>query len=341
MPTNRFARIGYAVALMLALIVPGIAGAVATNLTLSTPAGPAVRTQVIVIDDGGKEVAREDTDDRGAVAFNLPDGNYRVRTSDGRESETFRVRGPGPVAISLPLAAAGAAAATTGSVNPLGFMLDFEVGYDYWNGGASTRSYITGVGLDTAHDKIDLDDHGVALMARLHFPCETIGGSLFLQAGGVVTPGSKKRGALFGDPGVTGLALADVDYHGGAEIDAGVRFGIPFNKSEFGISPYAGYQRDFYDLSLTFDERAFGYELSERDRSHQVNNAIFGVNADFRPCRDGCGLFFFLGGGYKVPLGSRNLTVHGDTPGGFPGEAHFRLEDSFFVRSGVGWRFGP
>lgn len=341
MPTTRFEGFAHAVVVAIALTIPGTAGAVATNLTLSTPTGPAVRTQVIVIDAGGDEVAREDTDDRGAVAFDLPDGSYRIRTRDGRESESFRVRGPGPLAIALPLGTGAAAATTTSSANPLGVQFDFEVGYDYWNGGASTQSNITGVALDTAHEKVDLDDHGVALMGRLHVPCETLGASVFLQAGGVATPGNRQHGARFGDPGATGLAMADLEYRGGAEIDAGARFAIPIGESEIGISPYGGFALEFYRAWLRFDETGVGSGSSSRDDGMQVNNLVFGANADFRPCRDGCGLYFFLGGGYKVPVGSRTLTLRDDTPGGFQGQARFKIDDGFFLRTGAGYRFGP
>ena len=356
MSSHSFARLvasARTLACAAALFAPSIAGAVATNLTLTTPAGPAVGTQVIVIDTTtGKEVEKKETDRRGAVYFDLPEGSYRVRTSQG-ESSDFRVRGPGPVALTLPLAGAAAATtATTAGWTPWKIWADAEVGFNYLSGGDVDMSaeinspFITAQGLTPESASGDFTQYGAWLGGRIHLPFSTLlpdsdcGASLFVQAGGVLGPDKDVSGASFGQQGVTGLAESDARYEGGWEAGAGVRIPVRLGGSELGISPWGGYAWDSYQYFLRYDETAFNFPLQIENKSRTVGSAIAALNIDFVPCRDDCGLFFGLGGGYKFALDGEDTSIEANTPGGFPGAATFEVDDSWFLRASIGYRFG-
>lgn len=340
-----------------ALLAPSVAGAVATNLTLTTPAGPAVKTQVIVLDAStGKQVEEKDTDDRGAVYFDLPEGSYRVRTSSG-ESKPFTVRKPGPVALTLPLAggaaaATGGAAATSTGWKPWPVWVDAELGFNYLAGGdvdmtsEITSPFITAQGLTTESRSSDYTQYGAVLLGRIHLPLSTVlgdpdcGSSLFVQAGGVLGQDKNLSGARFGIPGTTGLAHSDARYEGGWEFGAGVRVPVQLNGSEIGFSPWGGYAWDDYQYFLRYDETAFNFPLQIENKTRSVGSAIAGLNIDFVPCRDECGLFLGLGGGYKFAVDGDKTSIEANTPGGFPGAATFEVDDAWFMRASIGYRFG-
>lgn len=324
------------VALVIAAL-PSIAGAVATNLTVSTSAGPAVREQVIVLDAAtDKEVARKESDDRGAVYFELPEGNYRVKTRGGGASETFRVSGPGPVTLSLQVgggAAGGAAAAGKG------FELDLEVGYRHIGGDIDTSAYIAIPGRSIAYESGGLDTDGAVLTGRLHFPCELIGSRPFFEVSGDLYPSADTSGARFGTQGQTGLNTAEVELQSSVGFGGGLRWGFPVGNSEIGVSPTIGFNFDVGRLRAVYDERAFGFPLVNDDMSFTTASAVFGGNLEFRPCRDGCGLYFFAGGNYRVPFWQDHVRLESDTPGGWYGPVEADLGGRWQAQVGMGYRF--
>jgi len=325
-----------------ALLWPLAAGAVATNLTLTTPAGPAVRQKVIVLDAGGKKVEEKETDDRGAVAFDLPEGSYTVESEDGGRSSSFSVRKPGPVVLTLPLAGGAAAAATTTAASSKdGPAFDIEAVYRYTAGDVDSAAFIDGLGLEPESRSRNLTANGGGVTGRVHLPpCELIGGgTLYLEMGGMWYADGDKKGAQFGQEGFTGLALADTELDWTYRVGTGVRWGLPVGKSEIGFSPFAGFEFDRYDLSLKLDESAFGFEPTSKSKDPLVTSVALGGQIDFRPCRDGCGFYLFAGGGYKFALWNDEQTIIDDTPGGFPAGAAYEIDNRWYINSGIGYRF--
>ncbi len=318
-------------------VMPSVAGAVATNLTLTTPAGPAVREQVIVLDAAtDKEVERKESDDRGAVYFELPEGRYRVKTRSGGVSETFRVAGPGPVTLSLEL---GGAAAGAASAAGKGFELDLEVGYRHIGGDIDTTAHIDLPGWSLARQSVGIDTDGAVLTGRLHFPCEFANARPFFEVGGDLYPSADGSGAMFGTRGRTGLNTAEVELEGSLGFGGGLRWGFPVGHSEIGVSPTIGFNFDVGRLSAVYDETAFGFPLVRENKSFTTASAVFGGNVEFRPCRDGCGFYVFAGGNYRVPFWQDHIRLEGQTPGGFDGPVEAEVEGRWQAQVGVGYRF--
>lgn len=329
------------VAFLSALLWPLAAGAVATHLTVTTPAGPAVRQKMIVIDAGGKKVEEKDTDDRGAVAFDLPAGTYTVESETGGRSSSFAVREPGPVALTLPLTGGAAAAATTGVAGKIGPRFDLEALYRYTGGDVESAALIDGLGLDAEMRERNLTANAGGVTGRIHLPpCDMLGGgTAYFEMGGVWYADGDQNGARFGQEGFTGLALADTELSWTYRVGTGVRWGLPVAKSEIGFSPFAGFEFDRYDLSLKLDESAFGFEPTWKQKEPLVTSVALGGQIDLRPCREGCGFYLFAGGGYKFAVWNEDQTIQDDTPGGFPAGAAFQVDDRWYLNSGIGYRF--
>ena len=329
-----FLRAARALAVLGAFAWPAIAFAVATNLTLSTPAGPVVKRQVIVLDASDHEVARKDTDDRGLVAFDLPAGSYHVRA--GSESSTvFRVTEPGPLGIALDLGVAAAAAASV----PWEF--DLEAGYRYDSGSFSTRSAIDGLALDPVSESIDLNTNGGLLTGRIHFPVEFCGARPFFEVGGDIYGSTSRNGARFGMPGIggTGLNTTQVELQSSVFFGGGVRWGLPVGPSEIGISPTLGFTFDNGRLRSIRDESAFGFPVETENKGFTATRLTLGGNLELRPCREGCGFYLFAGGQYGFAISGSDASIEGQMPGGLDSRNEIRVGDRWQAQVGAGYRF--
>lgn len=331
------------VAFASAVLWPLAAGAVATNLTLTTPAGPAVRQKVIVLDASGKKVAEKKTDDRGAIAFDLPAGSYSVQGEDGGRSSSFSVREPGPVVLTLPLAGGmGAAASTAGAEQHRGPRFDLEALYRYTAGDVKTTANIEGLGLDSSSRTRDLTANAGGATGRIHLPpCELIGGGTpYFEMGGVWYADAEKNGASFGLPGVTGEVLTDSELKWTYRVGTGARWAFPAGRTEIGLSPFAGFEFDRYRFSAKLDESAFGFGREAESVDKLVTNLALGGQVDLKPCEDS-GFYLFAGGGYKIALWNDKHTFNTETPGGFPASAGYDVKNRWYVHTGVGYSFWP
>lgn len=112
-------------ALALAL-APLAAGAITTNIQVKDPSGADYAEQLIVVDAKTERVVaqasvakpkEEDKDRRraGSWRFDLGEGTYYAKSPSGARSQTFEVRGPGPVDVNLELRGGGGSPGTPGT----------------------------------------------------------------------------------------------------------------------------------------------------------------------------------------------------------------------------------
>jgi hypothetical protein len=337
----------FAFVLVLAL-APLTAGAVATNLTLSTPTGPAVRQQVIVIDRStGKEVDRKESDDRGAVAFDLPSGgSYQVQTRSGYSSETFRV-GASPVNLALTLSAMSAGATTA---EALDFLFDLEVGYSYTGGSFDTSSFID-LGFLTppqnmpVSDSVSLSTNGAMVGGRVHFPVEVIHARPYFEVHGGIFPTVDRTGATFGWQGITGLNTTEVKLNSSVSFGGGLAWTIPAGPTAIGIRPSFGFAFDNGRVRSVLDESAFTnpltnmpYPITETNKSFTTTSAVFGGYLEFQPSAE-CGFYIFGGGHYRVPISGDDVDIRNLTPGGFDALNEVSVGNRWDAHAGVGYRF--
>jgi hypothetical protein len=338
----------FAVLLVLAF-TPFTAGAVATNLTLSMPAGPAVRQQVIVIDTStGKEVDRKESDDRGGVAFDLPSGgSYQVKTSSGYASDTFRVTGTSPVHLSLTLSLAMAGATTA---EALDFLFDLEAGYSYTSGSFDTESFID-LGFLTppqnmpVSDSVSLDTNGAVIGGRVHFPIEWIHARPYFEVQGGVFPTVDRTGASFGWQGITGLNTTEVKLSSSVSFGGGLAWSIPAGPTKIGIRPSFGFSFDNGRVRSVLDESAFTNPLTDMpfpiintNKSFTTTSAVFGGYLELQPSAD-CGFYIFGGGHYRVPISGDSIQIRSMTPGGFDALNEVSVDHRWDAQVGVGYRF--
>lgn len=106
-----------AASLVLAL-APLAAGAITTNVQVTTPEGGDYGEQLIIVDATTDRVvaqaapaqSKEDEKDRrraGFWHFDLGEGTYYAKSPSGARSKTFDVKGPGPVDVRLELRGGG------------------------------------------------------------------------------------------------------------------------------------------------------------------------------------------------------------------------------------------
>mgnify|MGYP005852340207 CR=1 FL=1 len=315
------------------VLVPGVAGAVATNVAIQSPAGEPIETGYVVLDEAGSSVAKGTTNAQGEDEQDLPPGVYILRSGDGEKR--FEVReGQRFVSVSL----------TRSPVALRSWGFDLGAAYGYFDQDGSLESEIEGF-TDRESSSLELNGTMASLYGRVRLPVEILGGQPFVQIeGDVDLSDAEDSGGRSGEIGLTEVSFVRLEYQAGLFVGGGVEWetGPLHGHRGLRLRPYGGLAFGWWDAELVNDRTAFFPEIEKDEDDFTTVSGRVGLElgVPLFAC-DRSEVDFVLGSRIDFPLGDDDRTF--ETRGGpalmDPVRGQLDLDESWAVYGGLEFRW--
>lgn len=329
--SSRLGRL-LATALVLLLLGPGAAFAVATQVQIQSPAGEPIESDYLVLDPEGETVAEGRTDARGEDEQDLRPGVYLFRAGD--RERRVEIREGEPATVSLTRSLVG--------LRRWGF--DVGATYGYRDQDGSLASEID-VFTDRESSGLQLNGTAAGLYGRVRFPVEALGGQPFVQLeGDLPLSDAEDTGGLSGQPGFTETSSLRLRYRSGLRAAGGVEWETPPLHGDRGlrVRPHAGFGVGWWEGTLENDRSAFamGFESEEDDFS--TTTGFLGVDLGVPLCAcESTKLDLVFGGRFGFPLGDDEESFEMQSGGGTDVLGEVDFDEHWRVYTGLELRWSP